>query len=270
VSNASFETRVWGGRLPAAAFHRVSEHVYICTPEFVLLRMASVAGTSDMDASGALACVVSLAFELCGGYALSATDDRGFIDRLPVMTAASLGDLLLDAGSANGILLARRARDLVLEGTASPMEAVMAATLTLPRRLGGYGLSGPIANHRVDVPDHARGMSGQAFYLLDLCYPDAKCDVEYDSEGFHANAAGMERDAKRRNTLSYLGYETITVTNGQLRSVSRMDQVARQVAKAIGKKWKKVAYDDVSLRVELRRNLLAYRGCLPPVGERHP
>ena len=123
----------------------------------------------------------------------------------------------------------------VQDGAASPMETMLAMMLCLPYGLGGYGLEKPLINHRVDVPSSSKRLADRAYCVCDLCWPEAKLCVEYDSARYHVDPDRQDSDARRRSTLIALGYTVVTVTRGQVMDAGAFNRLAHQLAKQTGK-----------------------------------
>ena len=102
--------------------------------------------------------------------------------------------------------------------------------LTLPRKLGGYGLPRPEVNYVIRPRAEDIPFSQFARYEVDLCWPKRKAIIEVDSYEYHTERDQLDSDAKKRNSLKSMGWKVITVTAGQL-SGDALDVLARQVAR---------------------------------------
>jgi very-short-patch-repair endonuclease len=67
------------------------------------------------------------------------------------------------------------------------------------------GLPQPTLQHRVSV--------GAKRYRIDLCYPDQRIAIEYDSWGFHHGRRAFDADRARGNDLVILGYTVLRFTS---------------------------------------------------------
>ncbi|OUO87615.1 hypothetical protein B5F40_13365 [Gordonibacter sp. An230] len=205
--------------------------------------------------------LVLLAFELSGTYVF---EEHGPARRResPLTSIKKLNEFVGAAENASGRAKALRALRYARDRSASPMESALAMMLCMPYSLGGYGVPYPLFNYHVDVPPSMRGMVDRAYCECDLCWPESRLCVEYDSRLHHADAEKQEEDARRRNTLITLGLTVITVSRGQLMDGGAFNRLARQVAKQTGKRLR---YRDP----EFTRKHLALRGelwaaLLPP------
>lgn len=67
------------------------------------------------------------------------------------------------------------------------------------------GLPEPTRQHRVRV--------GVRRYRIDLCYPEQKIAIEYDSWGFHSGRSAFDADRVRGNDLLVLGFGVLHFTS---------------------------------------------------------
>lgn len=67
------------------------------------------------------------------------------------------------------------------------------------------GLGRPVAQHPVVVNGNR--------YRIDLCYPDAKIAIEYDSWQYHRGRRAFDRDRARGNDLVALGFQVLRFTS---------------------------------------------------------
>ena len=81
--------------------------------------------------------------------------------------------------------------------------------------------------------------------------------MEYDSDAFHTGSARIAADAKRRNSLSYLGYRVITVGRQQMKSEAALNMVAVQIAKQLGVRLRPRSQNWAESRKRLREELLS-------------
>lgn len=119
------------------------------------------------------------------------------------------------------------------------METALAMALSMPPRLGGYGLPLPKMNYRVEArkggaDGGAGGKSRPRYYLCDLYWPGKRVDLEYDSDQEHVGPERISADAERRNDLQALGVTPLTATREQVMNDDGLDRLARQVGGALG------------------------------------
>ncbi|MBS5450110.1 MAG: hypothetical protein KHY83_07755 [Coriobacteriia bacterium] len=245
---AEVNASAWGTRLPCRAFLEVGNDVFVSTPEFAFVQMASRLDVVDL---------VELGCELCGTYTcgmgLGGTLPTSY-DLLALTDVGRLRRCIDELGGARGVKRARAALPYVAEGSGSPMETRILLPMALPGRLGGYGLGTPLPNHVVEASAEARAMAGRSFFRCDLFLPQGNLDVEYNGLQFHGGQRDMERDARRANALLSMGITVLTVTADQLRSERGVDTLMCSVARRAGVRVRSRARD-----VERRRHDLLAR-----------
>ena len=136
------------------------------------------------------------------------------------------------------------------------METFAAIILTTPPMLGGFGLGGARLNFRIDTTSEATRISKNSYFLCDIYWPNARLDVEYDSDAFHTGSARITKDARRRNALLSMGIQTLTLTREQITDAQSMIDFALIVAKKIGKRVKSDDFGRTPACMELRRALI--------------
>jgi len=218
-----------------------------------------------MAAKYPLVKLITLGFEMCGSYSLPGNASTGGDQCDLVQTMYNLPPLTskkkLTAFSARmegwiGHKQALKALRFVMDDSASPMETVLVMLLTLPYRLGGYGLPMPELNGSIYPKKRVSHFAGKSFYRGDLLWRDAGVVAEYNSDAEHASQNRIAMDAIRRNDLSLCGIFEVTVTSRQIKSMELFDKVARQIAARIGKELRYKEPEFQKARRDLRRALL--------------
>lgn len=243
--------------LPRGSVVDVGGGLLVSSPELCFFQMASEL---------VLVKLIELGFELCGSYSLPGprttagiedagsavtgpqvagsadaattlgSGEKGFINRSLLTSTKKLSDLAAQIAGSHGTKKAIRALQYIENGSASPMETVLVMLLSLPYKLGGYGLCMPELNAHITPAKSAKRIAGQAYYSCDLFWPDYDVAVEYDSDLFHTGADRIARDSKRRNALASMGITVVTVTNKQMRKVMEFEKVAKILATCTGKR----------------------------------
>lgn len=232
------KAHVWS-RLPEAdAFFALSSDVYLSTPEFCFVQLARDLSFLEL---------LQVGFALCGSYFV-AEDERGFVQLEPLTTIEKLEAFIGRCKGLGGVKKARRALRYLAEGARSPMETVVDLLLTLPRRLGGYGLARAELNYRVGLSgEHAR-LARARYCLLDLCWPKHKFALEYNGAAYHQNRVN---DENRRMALVQLGWTVQFLGSEQVFDDLSRNNVVRIIAKAIGKNLRRPSPACESARIAL-------------------
>lgn len=241
ISSSSWPT------LPDHSVVDVGEGFLMSSPEFCFLQMAS---------RMSLARLMQLCFEMCGTYA--AVDGAAAQKRpVPLTSVAKLQAFVLASLHVPGRAKALRALRYCMDGSAFPMETVLALMLCLPYGLGGYGIERPSLNYHVGVPPSMRSVADRAYCEADLCWPEVKLCVEYDSAKYHLDPERQESDSQRRNTLVSLGYTVITVSRKQVADGGAFNRLAHQIAMQTGKRLRYRDPEFTRKHLALRDELLA-------------
>ena len=176
-----------------------------------------------------------LACEFAGRYRLPGTSGGVDFDASPVLTLASLAEVLEALGSrgySQAVHRAQKVRELAFDGSASPMETSLALLLTLPLEFGGFGLPRPQLNVPIDVS----ASCGQMTVTPDFLWREQRVALEYDSDEFHVNKGREQagRDALRANALLAGGYRVFRATTQMTRTLEGVAVLAGQLAAALG------------------------------------
>lgn len=242
---------LWGTDLPPNAFYRV-RGIYVSSPEFVFLQMASKLPITQL---------VALGCELCGKYVLlpKNVSHPGSLDEMPkrlepLTSVTRIEAFLASVGRAKGKAKAARALKYVVDGSRSPMETMVYMLLCLPVALGGYGLPKPQMNLEIPLDDDARIIAQRHHAEGDLCWLEAKLDLEYHGE-VHVGAAQMKSDVGRELGIERMGWRVITITSPQVFNADRFEVVAKEVAGRLKKHLRARALNAVLERNSLRYDL---------------
>lgn len=218
--------------LPRRLCVQVEDELYVAGPELCFVHMARMLDLPEL---------IELGLEMCGTYAINPRQDGCVTyDIEPLTTTHRLARRISSMSAGSRLMCGTRkaaaALQYLLDGSGSPRETHQAMSLCLPQALGGYALGRPLLNHRLEVRGAARELTDRSYYVCDAYWPEARLDVEYDSDAFHAGAERMAQDAMRRNALLAMGVTVITVTNAQMRDAAEFDRVARIIAGKLGVK----------------------------------
>lgn len=230
-----------------SSYIKAGEEFVVASPELCFLQLAS---------SLSLELLIQIGYELCGTYALQA-DSETIFREVPLTSVEKLTAFAEGSNNVRGRKKALRALRYIRDNSASPMETVLAMMLTLPYTLGGYGIVHPRLNYRVAIPKTAKGIADRSFYVIDICWPEAKFGLEYDSAQYHLNPDQQEADARKRNALDALGYSVLTVSQGQIMDSGSFNRLAKQVAHHLEKRLRYIDPEFTQRHLSLRDAILS-------------
>lgn len=240
--------------LPRGSFCELAPNVYVASPELCFVQMAPRLELVD---------AARLASYLCADFAIDTRMRDGIVERKRATTIESL-ERYIDAGkNLYGAAKAAKALRFALEGAASPMEIDLATRMVFPVRNGGYGLVRPEVNAEVGMKPEVKKILGVTHVYADVLWRDANIDMEYDSDSWHTGSSRITHDAQRRNAIQSSGVRVITVTSRQYATVSQMDGIAKDVAKALGKNTTTIDEKHRARRSELGNRLWDRSAILP-------
>lgn len=256
---------VWQRDVPANAMVRVDAHVFASTPPFILMQMAThnskadplvekfledyrAAQLASPDGQAAyddpfewalmerLVRMALVACEFAGSYRLAAGDKNTTYDLAPLMTCEDAYAFARSTPRPYGIKRLQTALDLAFNHSASPMESALALMLTLPPKMGGYGLPRPTLNEELSTGEWAAFWDGGDIVTPDLLWREARLAIEYESDEFHGSKGPKKAayDARRGNVLTAMGYSVLRVTKEIIVSRPALGRLAGQVAAHLG------------------------------------
>ncbi|WP_206109812.1 hypothetical protein [Parafannyhessea umbonata] len=162
---------VWMRQIPERSFVTIEPSVRLSTPEFTYLQMATVISLPRL---------ASYACEIVEGYSLN-QGGRSFHARPPLTNLGLLAPYLSKCAGARGVCGARKTLSYAVEGFRSPAGTSLALLLTLPARLGGYGLPTCASNHRIDLAESWERYLRTPYLPADLAWPTEMVAMEYDN-----------------------------------------------------------------------------------------
>ena len=209
-------------QLPPGSLVRLSEHVLIASPELVFSQIAEDRSFEQLIMAGCELCGTYRLFG-DGGPPLSLPEERPRLTR-----AADIAGTLQRFGLGPRTTAVRAAR-YVFDNARSPMEAKVALLLSLPPRLGGFGLPRPALN-----PDFYLGPEAYSLYPRKPCHPDlfwadARLDVEYDGADTHT-AEAHAKDVARAAAFACEGVTVLTIAKAQAYDRRAFETVAGVIA----------------------------------------
>lgn len=172
-----FRMTVYGDRLPAGSFARVSSEFTIPCPELLFLELAAVMDPAAHELVG---------YELCGTFSRDPANPRtgGVVHGLsPLTSVRKIKDYLAKCSGIRGLTAARRAIERVRDDAWSAMEAIVALLLVRPQEEGGYGISELVLNERENAPHELRQQGVTESRVPDIGLINLPTGFNYDGYG---------------------------------------------------------------------------------------
>lgn len=199
--------------------------------------------------------LLMLLWEACGTYQTRRTAAEDLTDIKPLVSIGSLARYCDGNPGVPGVRKITRAIKYVRGGSASVRETQLALMLGLPLRYGGCNLGLPTMNYRVEATPDARRIGGRSFYRCDLCWPEHRIDVEYQSDKEHTGEMMRVRDSRRANALRAMGWTVVGVTNNEVESLTTVEALGEGLRRAMGGKARRLDSDLAIKRLILHRAL---------------
>lgn len=229
------------------SIRRLSDAVGVCGAPFAYVQTALLA-KDEID-------LLELGYEVCGTYRTKRTSSTSSYQTEPLASVRALRDFAARNPSLGGAQSVARAIPYLADGSASPRETKQALVLGLPHARGGYGLGIPRMNFKVEASRAARAITGKSFFRCDLCWPEAKLDVEYQSRWAHEGEAKRLEDSRRTNALAAMGWKVVCITNDELDSLAATDTIANTIRRHVGKRAQVRVSGYHARKLRLRRQL---------------
>ena len=214
--------RIWSGKHPSRSFYKITQDLYISTPEATFLQLGNELSLIQL---------ITVGYELCGSYGLSVQSSNGFLRREPRSNPQLIERYLEKCEGIHGVKATKRASSYLVKRSASPMESLLSMLLCLPPSLGGFGLPRPELNYPIETNE-----GSVAIRRCDLCWPDQQFALEYDSDTFHSDASKLHLDSSRRSALEKAGVHVVSVTKNQVFDRGQLFNLATIASKRLGKR----------------------------------
>ena len=229
--SSTHQAHVWSGPIPLGSFYSFGGGVFVASPAFLMLQMATKLTRFQL---------VAYACELCGTYSFNPSVKRGFLPReAPLVSLATLmtyAEIACEIGARNAQKM-RDALQIAFENCASPMEAVCALLLAVPLRQGGYGLPRPVMNHPVPLDAEARKLYSVRECKVDACWLGLHLGLEFLGGEDHEGRKAMRSDRARINALVEMGYRIIEITSCEVYNAQAFERIAVRLAKLLSRRF---------------------------------
>ena len=217
---------VRANEFPQGSFLKISDGIYVVSPHLLFLELATRIDLIEL---------IYLGSQLASKYVIT-DDEQGFVKSTSLFSVESLLLYLEKMDGYPGIKKARCASKYIVGKGESPMETCSVLLLTLPRRLGGFGIPKPVLGYEIDLDPVKYMEYPKSSLRFDMLWKEARLDVEYDSMQFHSSQKKLIEDSMRRNIIRSLKYDIITITYKEYVSIDLMTNIAKIISKHIGYK----------------------------------
>lgn len=219
---------VWGDGLPPGSVRKLDNGIYVSSPEFLFLQMAT---------SLPFVRLVQFGYELCALYTVRLPNVNYLELKEPLTTQARIAGYLGGCSGMYGVKQARKAIPWVLDRSRSPAESDFAISFTLPRLKGGQAIRGLKLNKEFPLTKKERRTAGKGHYEVDFCFEGIQDAFEYYGADAHEGPIRTVKDIRRESILKSKGVIVHGITKGQVRNLQELERLAELVTKARGKRW---------------------------------
>lgn len=232
--------------LRGRSLHRLNPSALVSSAALALFHAAQKEETISL---------LKLAYEMCGTYQTQRTGVSPAYDVRPLTSLKELERFAARNPSLRGSEKMTWALRYLSDGSASARETQNALVFGLPMMHGGLGLGIPRMNYEVKASPAARALTGKSSFRCDLCWPEAKLDVEYQSRESHEGEEKRISDSRRTNALLSMGWAVIGITNDELNSMAATDAIAETIRRHLGKRTPVRVSHYHARKLKLRRQL---------------
>ena len=261
---ADLRPHVWSGPIPSRSFIELEPGVFLSTPAFTFLQMATELSLIELVQLGMMLCGFYSSDPSFGRRASNGTLDTPLVELHrqmvasatyfeidPVCKTSGLKTYIRRAKGCRGAGPAGETLKWVRDTAASHMETALYLLLCLPVRMGGYGLPKPELNPEVTVMQ----ASGSKMLFPDLYWSGPSIDVEYNSDTEHSGPSANYRDSRRMVAIVCNKITYLSIATGQLYRAEDLDNAARGLARML-KHRIRVDADWRARRAQLRSEVL--------------
>lgn len=214
----------WSSRIPAGSFVQIAPDVFVSSPEFTFLQLATTMSTAELALAGCT---------LCSSFCIERATGA-IVRREPVTSVERIGTFLDQCSGIRGINAARKGLRYVANGAESPQEINLYLLLSLPPELGGAGIEGLRFNYLVEAKANEAACldrSDRKAFRIDLGVPELHKGVEYQGKQHEGT---VDADRERQNALLALGEQVLQVKYADLVDPAKCRRLVAQVSRLLG------------------------------------
>lgn len=211
---------------PAGSFLQVEKQIYIASPELTFCTLANSLPVEKLIIFG---------LELCGTYTFNNVEQCVIYGCSQISNTEKLNKYVKALKRIyhgfKGIKNAEYAASFLRNYSASPQESRVYLILGGPRKIGAFGIRGFELNKEIKLSAKAKKIAGQNIIRPDLCIPNNKISIEYDSNQFHDNEGQNIKDKNRLNALKHDKWHTYNFVPDILHSPEKLSNLAIDILK---------------------------------------
>ena len=248
VDSERLRHHIQTAELPPHSLCPVYGGIHVVSPELCLVQIC--AARSLLEA-------FEVGMEFCGTYALrlDATEDEAKRD-YQLVDAKHFRRNVETWKGLHGLVTARDVASHLANGAASAMETKLFLLLCLPQKYGGYNFARPELNPELEVPLSARETLRQNKVKPDMLWRKERVVVEYDG-AYHDDPRQAARDALRKSVFETMDYTVFTFKRWHVYNPLVFDEMARALARKLGKRIRPLTSKQSFARDALRAQLLS-------------
>lgn len=217
-------------KYPKNSFRKIDDGIYIPTPELLFFQLSQKLNFPKLMLAG---------LELCSCYALATDGNLDFVkDTLPLTNKSKIQSYLKELKALNNNLrhynIATYAASLLEDNSYSPQESRLFIMLCGPRKFGAYGIKNMQFNREIKLSNKAGKIASQNYIYPDLCNPNSKVAIEYDSNTYHNNDEQNNKDKLRINAMQSDGWRVFIFIKNNTHNRDSMHYMALDILKANG------------------------------------
>lgn len=243
--------------IPQDAILRVSEHVFVASPEFTFLHKAC-------ERKCSLERLIMYGYGVCSRFAYTSPyvgnrelvqiEERTTVERIRGFLDSIARSRVPGGNNPNGLKRAGQALKHVLGSVESPQEARIAMLEFLCARLGGEAVLSPECNGVVKLSEESMRITGRRKFRCDFLWRDEKVVLEYNGSQ-HGNPRDVTRDVEKYNALRDAGYSVILASNEHVKDPAHTEALADQLRHVLRQRKPYRNYDYAARKQNLRREI---------------
>ncbi|MBC5585771.1 DUF559 domain-containing protein [Eggerthella sp. NSJ-70] len=241
------KSHVCASALQGRSLHRLGKGVFASAAALAFVHIAAQEKSE--------VALLELGYELCGSYQTRRTGVASAYQVEPLASVKVFENFATRNPSLRGSGKVASIARYLADDSASPRETKQALAFGLPMMYGGHGLGIPRMNYKILASPAARALTGKTYFRGDLCWPEAKLDVEYQSKESHSGEKKRISDSRRTNALVSMGWTVVCVTNDELDSMVATDAIAETIRRHLGKRLQVRVSGYHARKLKLRRQL---------------